>query len=66
MANKQFLGYGLILKWENKSTDARKDRWAGCNGKQRWTWTSNVMDWCDLSYTNCLEWQNIEKNGVPW
>ena len=25
-----------------------------CRGKQRRTWTSNMTDWCDMSYTKCV------------
>ena len=35
-------------------------------GKQRRTWTSDVTDWCGLSYKKCVRMEKIEKNGVPW
>ena len=33
--------------------------------KQRRTWTSDVMGWCGSSYTKCVLWQKIERNGAP-
>ena len=32
-----------------KNTDGRKDR-----REERRTWTSDVTDWCGLSYTKCV------------
>ena len=37
-----------------------------CRGKQRRTWTSDVMDWVARATQNVLEWQKVDKITVPW
>ena len=34
-----------------------------CRGKQRRTWTSDVMDWCGPSYTKCVR---MAENRKEW
>ena len=36
-----------------------------CRGKQRRTWTSNVMVWCGMSYTKCVRVAESIKRA-PW
>ena len=36
---------------------------ARCKGKQRRTWTSDVMDWCGQSYVKCVR---MAENRKEW
>ena len=56
-------------KWKTKTTDGRKDSKDKTQRKQRRTWTSDVTDWCGMSYTKYLgmaetrkEWNSIAAN----
>ena len=40
-----------------------KIEWSRHRGKQRRTWTSDVMDWCGLSYTKCVR---MAENRKEW
>ena len=55
-----------MRKRKTKAIDGRKDRRTRRRGKQRRTWTSDVTDWCGLSYTKCVrmaekrkEWRSM-------
>ena len=60
----QYFGHLIRRKHKQKLLMEEKMEGSKRRGKQRRTWTSDVTDWCGLSYTKCV--RRAEKNGVPW
>ena len=50
-------------KGKQKLLMERKIEGTGCRGKQRRTLTSDVTDWCGLSYTKCAR---MIENKKEW
>ena len=53
-----------MWKGKTKATDGREDRVDKTPFKTKKDRTSDVMDWCSMSYMK--ERRKIERNGVPW
>ena len=50
----QYFGHWIQQKGKQKLLMERKIEGTRHKGKQRRTWTSDVTDWCGLSYTKCV------------
>ena len=66
----QYFGH-LIRRKGKKLLMEKKTEWLRCRGKQRRTWTSDVRDWCGMSYTKCVivvenrkEWNSMAANRL--
>ena len=59
----QYLGHLIQGKGKQKLLMEGKIEGTRCRGKQRRTWTSDVTDWCGLSYTKCVR---MAENRKEW
>ena len=51
----QYFEHFIQGKGKQKLLKDRKIVRSRCRGQQRTTWTSDVTDWCGLSYTKCVK-----------
>ena len=59
----QYFGHLIQGKRKQKSTDGRKNKRIRRRGKQRRTWTNDVMDWYGMSYTKCVR---VAESSKEW
>ena len=57
----QYFGHLILGKGKQKLPMKGKIKGSRCRGKQRRTWTSDVMDWCGLSYKKCIRMAESRK-----
>ena len=65
----QYFGHLIREKGKQKLLIEGKTEGTRRRGKQRRTWTSDVTNWCNLSYTKCVkmaesrkEWSSMAAN----